>query len=64
MNIVCQYYAGYIAHLSMRKLRDERGNNYYGIDEDNAVLGVREEVWRGGIDQEKTVKRFDIVDER
>ena len=25
---------GYIAHLSMRKLRDERGNTYYGIDED------------------------------
>lgn len=23
MNIVCQHYAGYIAHLSMRKLRDE-----------------------------------------
>ena len=34
MNIVCQYYAGYIAHLSMRKLRDERGNTYYDIDED------------------------------
>ena len=26
MNIVVQHYAGYIAHLSMRKLRDERGN--------------------------------------
>lgn len=24
MNIVCQHYAGYITHLSMRKLRDER----------------------------------------
>ena len=24
MNIVCQHYAGYIAHFSMRKLRDER----------------------------------------
>lgn len=34
MNIVVQHYAGYIAHLSMRKLRDERGNTYYGIDED------------------------------
>ncbi|WP_048801116.1 helix-turn-helix domain-containing protein [Streptococcus constellatus] len=34
MNIVCQHYAGYIAHLSMRKLRDERGNTYYDIDED------------------------------
>ena len=34
MNIVCQHYVGYIAHLSMRKLRDERGNTYYGIDED------------------------------
>ena len=34
MNIVCQHYAGYIAHPSMRKLRDERGNTYYGIDED------------------------------
>ena len=34
MNIVVQHYAGYIAHLSMRKLCDERGNTYYGIDED------------------------------
>ena len=34
MNIACRHYAGYIAHLSMRKLRDERGNTYYGIDED------------------------------
>ncbi len=34
MNIVVQHYAGYIAHLSMRNLRDERGNTYYGIDED------------------------------
>ena len=34
MNIACQHYAGYITHLSMRKLRDERGNTYYGIDED------------------------------
>ena len=33
MNIVVQHYTGYIAHLSMRKLRDERGNTYYGIDE-------------------------------
>ena len=31
MNIVVQHYAGYI-DLSMRKLRDERGNTYYGID--------------------------------
>ena len=34
MNIVCKHYAEYIAHLSMRKLRDERGNTYYGIDKD------------------------------
>ena len=34
MNIVCQDYVGYIAHLSMRKLRDERRNTYYGIAED------------------------------
>ena len=34
MKIVMQHYAGYIAHLSMRKLRDERGNFYFGIDED------------------------------
>ncbi len=26
MNIVVQHYAGYISHLSMRTLRDERGN--------------------------------------
>ena len=34
MNIVVQHYESYIASLSMRKLRDERGNTYYGIDED------------------------------
>jgi len=34
MSIVVQYYESYIASLSMRKLRDERGNTYYGIDED------------------------------
>ena len=34
MNIVVQHYESYIAYLSMRKLRDERGNTYYGIDED------------------------------
>ena len=34
MNIVMQHYQSYIAHLSIRKIRDERGNTYYGIDED------------------------------
>lgn len=34
MKIVVQHYESYIAVLSMRKLRDERGNFYYGIDED------------------------------
>ena len=34
MNMVVQHYESYIAYLSMRKLRDERGNTYYGIDED------------------------------
>lgn len=34
MSIVIQHYESYIASLSMRKLRDERGNTYYGIDED------------------------------
>ena len=29
-----QMFLGYIASLSMRKLRDERGNIYWGIDED------------------------------
>lgn len=29
-----EQYESYIASLSMRKLRDERGNTYYGIDED------------------------------
>ena len=32
--IVLQHYQSYIAHLSMRKIRDENGNTYYGIDED------------------------------
>ena len=34
MKLVLQHYRGYIAHLSMRKIRDENGNTYYGIDED------------------------------
>ena len=34
MKIVIQHYEGYIASLSVHKLRDERGNTYYGIDED------------------------------
>ena len=34
MKIVVQHYESYIASLSMRKLRDERGNTYYGVDED------------------------------
>ena len=34
MNIVMQHYDSEIAYLSMRTLRDERGNTYYGIDED------------------------------
>lgn len=34
MQIVVQHYESYIAYLSMRKLYDERGNAYYGIDED------------------------------
>lgn len=34
MTAVIQHYESNIAYLSMRKLRDERGNTYYGIDED------------------------------
>ena len=34
MKIVMQHYASYIAYLSTQKIRDERGNIYYGIDED------------------------------
>ena len=34
MKIVMQHYESYINHLSIRKLRDESGNTYYGIDED------------------------------
>ena len=34
MAIVMQRYENNIANLSMRKLRDERGNTYYGIDND------------------------------
>ena len=34
MQIVIHHYDSYIATLSMRKFRDERGNTYYGIDED------------------------------
>ena len=34
MKIVLQHFSGYIASLSMRKLYDERGNVYFGVDED------------------------------
>ena len=34
MTVVIQRYESYMADLSMRKLRDERGNTYYGIDDD------------------------------
>ena len=34
MMAVVQHYESNIAYLSMRKLRDERGNTYYDIDED------------------------------
>lgn len=34
MKIVVQHYQSYIVHLSMKKIRDENGNTYYGIDED------------------------------
>lgn len=34
MKVVVQHYESYIASQSMRKLRDERGNTYYGIDKD------------------------------
>ena len=34
MAIVVKHYESYIASLSMRKLRDERGNTYWGIDDD------------------------------
>ena len=34
MQIVVHNYESYIATLSMRKLREERDNTYYGIDED------------------------------
>lgn len=34
MKTVIQHYGSYISSLAMRKLRDERGNTYWGIDED------------------------------
>ena len=34
VRIVVKHYESYIARLSMRKLRDERGNPYWGIDTD------------------------------
>lgn len=34
MKLIVQHFSGYIASLSMRKLYDERGNAYYGVDED------------------------------
>lgn len=34
MKMVVQHYGSYMASLSMRRLRDERGNTYWGIDDD------------------------------
>ena len=34
MNIVIRHYESYMSYLSVRKLRDERGNTIYGIDGD------------------------------
>ena len=34
IQLVVDHYEGYIAYLSTRKLRDERGNTYFGIDGD------------------------------
>lgn len=34
MSIVMQHYESYITNQSMRKLLDERGNTYWGIDQD------------------------------
>ena len=34
MKIVLSHYEGDMLTLSVRKMRDERGNTYYGIDED------------------------------
>ncbi|WP_017472876.1 helix-turn-helix domain-containing protein [Amphibacillus jilinensis] len=34
MKVVIAHYESYMASLSMRKLRDEQGNIYWGMDED------------------------------
>lgn len=34
MKYVFLHYGSYMTSLSMRKLRDEQGNTYWGIDED------------------------------
>lgn len=34
VKIVVQHYDGYISSLATRKLRDDRGNTFFGIDED------------------------------
>jgi len=34
MKVVILHYGSYMTSLSMRKLHDEQGNTYWGIDED------------------------------
>ncbi len=34
MKLVIQHYAGYIAYLSMRKVKDENGGIYFGVNND------------------------------
>ena len=40
MKMVLQHFSGYIARLSMRKLYDERGNVYFGIDNDSSKFTI------------------------
>lgn len=34
MEIVVQHYESYISYLATKRIRDERGNTYWGIDAD------------------------------
>ena len=49
MKIVLQHFSGYIARLSMRKLYDERGNVYFGVDHD-----IRERLQREDTETEQS----------
>ena len=71
MKMVLQHFSGYIARLSMRKLYDERGNVYFGIDNDirerlqaklmMAVLNFNLDKESGAIERRRSIRQIGYI---